>query len=309
MNHHDIDEIFTLLENRTRRRILRLLSMETHYPLQIARELGISQQGVGKHLKVLEEHGLIRSREEPSQLGGPPRKSYLPTERISIRVDLGPGYFRTFYFERKPPVESTERDPPEKNRDLGNESEPRGGSEPGDESESRGGSDQGIESEPRDCGESGDESEPSGGSDPGDENESTDRIESGVESESGQKGRSEVTHYHTRTRERARKDKNDIRSLKSIASELKQLGNEQEELEVKRINIINRREELLQEGRKIVMSNIPDYLERKLIYYLLDRGPTPLEDISEIFDRRIKQLRELQQGIEEQYGLDWLFFT
>ena len=102
MAAHDIDEIFRVLENPTRRQILRLLSQETHYPLQIARELGISQQAVGKHIRVLEDHGLIRSFEEPSSVGGPPRKSYVPTRRISMRVDLGPGMYQTSFSTRKP---------------------------------------------------------------------------------------------------------------------------------------------------------------------------------------------------------------
>ncbi len=88
MTTHTIDDIFRILENPTRRQILRLLSQETHYPLQIAKELGISQQAVGKHIKVLEDHGFIRSFEEPSSIGGPPRGAFVPTPRIRMPVEF-----------------------------------------------------------------------------------------------------------------------------------------------------------------------------------------------------------------------------
>ena len=48
------DDWLTVLGNKTRREILRLLSQEAHYPFQIAKNLLVSQQTVERHLKVLE---------------------------------------------------------------------------------------------------------------------------------------------------------------------------------------------------------------------------------------------------------------
>lgn len=256
-DHWDIDEMFTVLENPTRRRILRLLSMETHYPLQIAHELGISPQAVGKHLKVLEDHGLIRAREEPSERGGPPRKSYFPTQRISMRVDMGPGFFQTFYLRRKPAGQSV----PGSSRSRGQV--------------------YGKEQVNREAGEQ--DKGPGSGHSP-------------KEAPTRSLRKMDVD-THT-----------DTGRLKDIASKLRDLGDELEQIESRRTSLLNTREELLQESRRIVRDRIPDYRERRLVYYLLERGPTPLEDVSEFMDRRIKHLRELQREIEELYGLNWLFY-
>jgi len=94
----DLDEILAVLENPVRRRILKKLSTDTNYPLQLARELNVSQQAIMKHLKVLEDAGFVSSVEERSDKGGPPRKVYVPTKRFSIRIDLGPNtYEERFY--------------------------------------------------------------------------------------------------------------------------------------------------------------------------------------------------------------------
>jgi predicted transcriptional regulator len=96
----DIDTALSVLSNPMRREILSRLVMETHYPLQLARELNTSQQAIMKHLAVLEKHGLVESRELPSNAGGPPRKCYTATRQLSIRIDIGPNLFsakiRTF---------------------------------------------------------------------------------------------------------------------------------------------------------------------------------------------------------------------
>ena len=228
MNHLGIDEIFSVLENPTRRRILGLLSMETHYPLQLARELGISQQAVGKHIKVLEEHGLIRSFEEPSDIGGPPRKYYIPIHCFSMRIDMGPGVFETSYLERE-----------------------------------------------------------------GRKMSSSILID---KKEAPSRSTGQRTEVLKRTE-----------MLKKISRELKILNSALETIENERMKLLNRREELLESAGTIVGTLIPNYIERRLIYHLIEEGPTPMEEISERFDRRIKQLRKLQEGIEEQYGLNWLF--
>ena len=101
MNSEELDTIFSVLENPIRRKILAKLAEEQHYPLQLSKELNISQQAIMKHLKVLEEHNLVESFEEKSTLGGPPRKCYVSNKYISLRIDIGPNTFRSDVYDYK----------------------------------------------------------------------------------------------------------------------------------------------------------------------------------------------------------------
>ncbi|OPY33389.1 MAG: Helix-turn-helix domain protein [Methanomassiliicoccales archaeon PtaU1.Bin124] len=91
----ELDILLSVIENPTRRRILEALVREPHYPMQLSRELGLSQQGIVKHLKVLEEYKLVRSYPVQSDQGGPARRIYVPTTGFTITVDIGPGLFNT----------------------------------------------------------------------------------------------------------------------------------------------------------------------------------------------------------------------
>jgi ArsR family transcriptional regulator len=91
----DLDTLLSVIENPTRRRILEALVREPHYSLQLSKELGMSQQAIMKHMKVLEESDLVRSYPEESDQGGPARKLYVPTTKFTIIVDFGPGLFNT----------------------------------------------------------------------------------------------------------------------------------------------------------------------------------------------------------------------
>ena len=82
-----------VLASPTRREIIARLAAETHYPLQLSRELGVSQQAIMKHMKVLEDAGLVRGVEEASDQGGPPRMAYKLTSSFSVSIDLGPALF------------------------------------------------------------------------------------------------------------------------------------------------------------------------------------------------------------------------
>ncbi|MCK5037696.1 MAG: helix-turn-helix domain-containing protein, partial [Thermoplasmata archaeon] len=93
MDDADLDMILAIIGNPTRRSILRKLSRETHYPLQLSRELNISQQSIMKHLKVLEDHDMVMSIVQKSDSGGPPRKYYVSTSRFSIVIDIAPSVF------------------------------------------------------------------------------------------------------------------------------------------------------------------------------------------------------------------------
>ena len=97
MSVEEVDELFYLLENPTRRRILKLLSVERLYPLkmhkQLSREIDVTQQAIVKHLKILEEHGLVESQDEPSNRG-PNRRVYTASREISLHIDVGPSTYK-----------------------------------------------------------------------------------------------------------------------------------------------------------------------------------------------------------------------
>ncbi|MBI0584835.1 MAG: helix-turn-helix domain-containing protein [Methanomassiliicoccus sp.] len=97
----DLDALLSVIENPARRRILEALVREPHYPLQLSKELGMSQQAVMKHLKVLEAYGLVKSFREESDLGGPMRHRYYPAVNFTIVVDLGTNIFRAQLTTRK----------------------------------------------------------------------------------------------------------------------------------------------------------------------------------------------------------------
>ena len=97
MSFEEVDKLFYLLENPTRRRILQLLSVERLYPLkmhkQLSREIDVTQQAVVKHLKILEEHGMVKSKDEPSNQG-PNRRVYTASREVSLHIDLGPSTYK-----------------------------------------------------------------------------------------------------------------------------------------------------------------------------------------------------------------------
>lgn len=101
--------LLSVIENPTRRRILEALVREPHYPLQLSRELGLSQQGIMKHLRMLEDLDLVRSFLEESDQGGPSRRRYFPTTGFTMVVDIGPGLFNTEVATRPFEEQSRER--------------------------------------------------------------------------------------------------------------------------------------------------------------------------------------------------------
>ena len=111
------DEARSILENPTRRQILRKLVKEPHYPLQLSELLNVSQQAVVKHLKVLEESGFVDSERVPSEKGGPPKKMYKVNQSFSLRLDLGPDLFRAEHrkIPAGGPMRLSNRLPPELN--------------------------------------------------------------------------------------------------------------------------------------------------------------------------------------------------
>ena len=90
----EIDQLLTMIENRTRRKILRTLMTAPSYPLQLSKELGISQQAVMKNLALMERNGLVSSCRESSSMG-PERIVYVPNREFTLVVDMHGSMFST----------------------------------------------------------------------------------------------------------------------------------------------------------------------------------------------------------------------
>ena len=70
----DTNVLLDVLGNGTRRRILNLISHEPMYFNQLAKEIRTGQQAILRHVKILEDTGLIESYAKRSDLGAPDRK-------------------------------------------------------------------------------------------------------------------------------------------------------------------------------------------------------------------------------------------
>jgi len=103
----DLNSILSMIENPTRRMILTALVKEPHYPLQLSKELGISQQAIMKNLDILEKGGLVVCRKEASSRG-PSRIVYQPTSEFTLTIDLRTGMFKVTL--REPPGVKTAKE-------------------------------------------------------------------------------------------------------------------------------------------------------------------------------------------------------
>ena len=91
-NPDPIDDLMHLLGNKTRRRILELLSKKPLYTTQLIDMLSGHPQSIVRHLKALEQCGFVRSYERAS-FGGPPRKYYTIINARHVNVIIGPSIF------------------------------------------------------------------------------------------------------------------------------------------------------------------------------------------------------------------------
>lgn len=96
----DLDVLLSMIENPTRRKILESLVKMPRYPLQLSKELGISQQAVMKNLSVLEKNGMVVSYRESSSIG-PERTVYEPNSEFTLIVDMRSGMFSARMIEPK----------------------------------------------------------------------------------------------------------------------------------------------------------------------------------------------------------------
>jgi predicted transcriptional regulator len=92
MDQKELDSLLQVIENPVRRRIIKRLSQEPGYALQLSKELGLGQPLVAKHLSIMENARLVTSTMESSATG-PRRKKYSLSRSISITMDLAPNLF------------------------------------------------------------------------------------------------------------------------------------------------------------------------------------------------------------------------
>lgn len=92
-----------ILENPTRRDIIKRLSEEPNYPLQLAKDLGLGQQLVAKHLRVMEDAGMVDSSVEASPYG-PKRRIYTLNKNMSVTLDVSTHFFKAkvVFFDTEP---------------------------------------------------------------------------------------------------------------------------------------------------------------------------------------------------------------
>ncbi|UCC92306.1 MAG: helix-turn-helix domain-containing protein [Thermoplasmata archaeon] len=208
----DLDTALSVLSNPMRREILSRLVMETHYPLQLAKELNTSQQAVMKHLGVLEKHGLVRSVKEPSDAGGPPRNAYTATQQLSIRIDIGRNLFnaklRTYDPEDEPPI-------------------------------------------------------------------------------------LDDYAYINDKYDAIRGMEDDHERLKGLAETLRDVNRELADLERRRGALLVAKERLLGEANDLISRLSTDYDERRVLYYITDKGTVSVSVVSEHFNMREKAVEEI----------------
>src|SRR4029077_4908462 len=104
MKERELDSVLQVIENPVRRRIIKRLSQEPGYALQLSKELGLGQPLVAKHLSLMEKAGLVTSALESSP-SGPERRRYSLAKSISITMDVAPHLFkeRAISFNAPPP--------------------------------------------------------------------------------------------------------------------------------------------------------------------------------------------------------------
>ncbi len=88
----ELDAILSMINNPVRRDIIKRLSQEPSYPLQLSKELGVGQQLIAKHLDALEEAGIVSSSLEPSP-NGPSRKEYALKKSVALSFNFAPNLF------------------------------------------------------------------------------------------------------------------------------------------------------------------------------------------------------------------------
>jgi predicted transcriptional regulator len=87
-----IDPMLKVVENPIRRKIIKRLSQEPSYPLELAKEIGEAQQLVTSHLTILEKAGIVGSNLSASPYG-PNRRLFFLKQSGYISLTFGPNLF------------------------------------------------------------------------------------------------------------------------------------------------------------------------------------------------------------------------
>jgi predicted transcriptional regulator len=88
----ELDVVLGVIGNSVRRRIIKRLSQESSYPLELSNDLGVNQQLVTKHLKVMEESQIVDTEKESSPYG-PSRRVYSLAKKMSLALDIAPDLY------------------------------------------------------------------------------------------------------------------------------------------------------------------------------------------------------------------------
>lgn len=98
----DMDRLFAALANRHRREMIDLLALQPYSISRLAGIRGLSLPAMNKHVRVLEEAGLVRRR----KLG---RTSFLALDRASIRgLQAWFGRYHAYWGTEKESLENYE---------------------------------------------------------------------------------------------------------------------------------------------------------------------------------------------------------
>jgi DNA-binding transcriptional ArsR family regulator len=98
----DLDRLFAALGNRHRREMIQLLGLQPYSISRLAAIRGLSLPAINKHVRVLEEAGLVRRR----KLG---RTTFLALDRASIRsLQAWLGRFHAYWGTEKESLENYE---------------------------------------------------------------------------------------------------------------------------------------------------------------------------------------------------------
>ncbi len=90
-------DILDLLGNPTRREILQLIAEEPRYVTELSLETGVRKMAIERHVRQLEEFGVISSQEE--RIGrGRPRKYFGISTKAKLKVKISPHMFQTNYW-------------------------------------------------------------------------------------------------------------------------------------------------------------------------------------------------------------------
>jgi ArsR family transcriptional regulator len=90
---HNDGAILDIIGNNTRRKILATLAREPMYFNQLAKEIDVGQQAILRHMKALEDIGLVASYAEKSNLGAPDRKYYRLNSSFSMNISISQDSF------------------------------------------------------------------------------------------------------------------------------------------------------------------------------------------------------------------------